>query len=39
MHVNAQKGSDGVGILVKIWLYKLYYVDIIDMLFEGTLGV
>jgi hypothetical protein len=39
MHEDGPKGSGGVGILVKKWLYELYYVDIIDRPFEGILGV
>ena len=33
------KGSGGVGLLVKNWLYRTYNVDIIDKSFEGILGV
>lgn len=39
IHINAPKGSGGVGLLVKNWLYRTYNVDIIDKSFEGILGV
>lgn len=39
IHVNAPKGSDGIGILVKSCPYKVYYEDTTDKSYEGILGV
>ena len=39
LHVNAPKGSGGVGILIKERLYPEYKIDIIDNLVDGILGI
>lgn len=38
-HIQAPKGSGGVGLLIKCDLYKLYNVKVIDHAYEGIIGV
>lgn len=38
-HIKAPKGSGGVGVVVKDWLFNSYCIDIVDKSYEGILGV
>ena len=38
-HINAPKGSGGVGILVHNYIYEDYEISVIDKSFEGILGI
>ena len=38
-HINAPKGSGGVGILVHNNIYEEYEISVIDKSFEGILGI
>ena len=39
MHRLAPKGSGGVGVLVKEWVFNEYQVQVADKSFEGILSV
>ena len=39
VHVNANKGSGGVGIFIKDTFFKNYVVSVVDKDYEGILGI
>ena len=38
-HINAPKGSGGVGIFVRNGIYEEYEISIVDKSFDGILGI
>ena len=39
VHVRAPKGSGGTGILIKNYLFDIFYIEIIDKTFDGVIGI
>lgn len=39
IHIKAPKGSGGVGLLIKKWMFETYDIETIDNTYEGILGV
>lgn len=39
LHINAPKGSGGVGLLIKNCIFETYEVTVVDQSYDGILGV